>query len=68
MNFDLNKFSDSNLDKDLILIKSEYFVLLDDDDPILYSGKSIYNNRILGSIIEDLYEEKKLRYDAILYE
>jgi hypothetical protein len=66
MSFNLNLYLDEKIDKDLLLIHDEYFVLITDDDPILYTGKSIYGNRIIGSIIEDLFDEKKLRYFHVL--
>ncbi|MBI1836453.1 MAG: hypothetical protein HYR91_04220 [Flavobacteriia bacterium] len=66
MNFDLDLYFDKKIDDKLILIFDEYFELIPDDDPILYTGKSIYGNRILGSIIEDIYDEKILRYFHIL--
>lgn len=53
---------DPNIDDNLFMIHSNYFEILSDDDPILYTGTSIFSNRIVGSIIEDNYEGKYLRY------
>jgi len=42
---------------DLPLIESEYRVVHFDEEPILYSGKNKYGNRVLGLLVGDDYEE-----------
>lgn len=49
-------------------ITSDYKVLIEDDEDILFTGKNNFGNRILGSIIEDDEENQILKYFHIIVE
>lgn len=55
---DKNKIVNSSIP----LITKGYKVLIEDDEDILFTGNNDFDNRIIGSIIEDNEEEKTLSY------
>lgn len=65
--FNLNSYKDERFDANLLITEDDDLkILIDDDDPIVFTGKSVFGNRIVFSIIEDLPEEVILRYFAVI--
>lgn len=51
---------------DLPILTDNYYELLGDENPILYTGTNRYGNTIIASIIEDDYENETIYYYHII--
>jgi hypothetical protein len=62
--FEISNHRKSN--SDLPIISANYFVLLQDENPIIYTGTNSYGNRILGVIVEESETDFTTRFFHII--